>query len=43
MAESTEQRREKVAGVACGEGKVGEKDEGLEIYLWVVVAHRERV
>ena len=29
--------------VAGGEGKVGEKDEELESYLWVVVARRERV
>jgi len=30
-------------GLAGGEGKVGEKDEELESYLWVAVARRERV
>ena len=29
--------------LAGGEGKVGEKDEELESYLWVAVARRERV
>ena len=30
-------------GLAGGEGKVGENGEGLESYLWVAVARRERV
>ena len=29
--------------LAGSEGKVGEKDEELESYLWVAVARRERV
>ena len=29
-------------GLAGGEGKVGENGEGLESYLWVAVARRER-
>ena len=45
---STEQGRERerrfpAMGMAGGEGKVGENEEGLESYLWVVVARRERV
>ena len=32
-----------VRRVTGGEGKVGEKDEELESYLWVAVARRERV
>ena len=45
---SSEQSRERARRfptrrVTGGEGKVGENGEGLESYLWVVVAHRERV
>ena len=45
---SSEQSRERerrfpAMGLAGGEGKVGENGEGLESYLWVVVARRERV
>ena len=45
---SSEQSRERARHfparrVNGGEGKVGENGEGLESYLWVVVAHRERV
>ena len=45
---STEQGRERerrfpAMGLAGGEGKVGENGEGLESYLWVAVACRERV
>ena len=45
---SSEQSRERARHfparrVTGGEGKVGENGEGLESYLWVVVAHRERV
>ena len=37
------ERRFPEMGMAGGEGKVGEKDEELESYLWVAVARRERV
>ena len=45
---SSEQSRERARHfparrVTGGEGKVGENGEGIESYLWVVVAHRERV
>ena len=36
-------RRFPARRLAGGEGKVGEKDEELESYLWVAVARRERV
>ena len=44
---SSEQSRERerrfpAMGLAGGEGKVGENGEGLESYLWVAVARRER-
>ena len=37
------ERRFPARRLAGGEGKVGEKDEELESYLWVAVARRERV
>ena len=45
---SSEQSRERAwrfpaRRVTGGEGKVGENGEGLESYLWVVVARREGV
>ena len=45
---SSEQSRERARRfparrVTGGEGKVGKNGEGLETYLWVVVARRERV
>ena len=45
---SSEQSRERARRfparrVTGGEGKVGENGEGLESYLWVAVACRERV
>jgi len=45
---SSEQSRERARHfparrVTGGEGKVGENGEGLESYLWVAVARRERV
>jgi len=36
-------RRFPARRLAGGEGKVGENGEGLECYLWVAVARRERV
>ena len=36
-------RRFPARRVTGGEGKVGEKGEELESYLWVAVARRERV
>ena len=45
---SSEQSRERARRfparrVTGGEGKVGKNGEGLESYLWVVMARRERV
>ena len=37
------ERRFPAMGLAGGEGKVWENGEGLESYLWVAVARRERV